>query len=270
MANGSDIVNLSASGLPSELEDRAYAFCVGTQLLQTPSAAPRNGSLSFKVSPDLLDVGVSGNTVGTTAIGLCTADNVSTLSVWSSQGEIADNGGTYGVFPLSFAENINNGSLVNVTTAGTSIASVAKSRIGSGVSVGFDTFQCTSHGYSAGDAVVVASGFLPVPLASGTTYYVIPSGADAFQLAASRADAIAGSGIDITVSGGPLRFESDDVWELRRNGLSGQVTVGRNGATVYTYATTTQASLRPFFWTRESSNSATLPVFKQIKVSGAS
>lgn len=270
MAIGSDIINLSASGLPSDLEDRAYAFCVGTQLLQTPTADPRDGSLSFKASPNLLDVGVSGNTVGTTAIGLSTSANISTLSTWSSQGEIADNGASFGVYPLSFAENANNSTLVNVTTAGQTIASVAKSRIGSGVSIGFDSFQSASHGYSAGDAVIITSGFLPQPLASGTTYYIIPSGANAFQLASSRSDAIIGSGIDITVSGGPVLFESDDTWELRRNGLTGQVTVRRNGSTIYTYAATTLQSLRPFFWTRESTNSATLPVFKQIKVSGAS
>lgn len=270
MAIGSDIINLSASGLPNETEDRAYAFCIGTQLLQNPSAEPRNGRLSFKVDPQLFDAPLSGNTAGATAIGLATATNISTLSVWQSASEIADNGLGFGVYAISFGERSTNGSLVNVCAAGETRATVAKNRIGSGVSIAFDTIQCTSHGYGLGDAVVAYSGFMPVPLATGVTYYVIPSGNDAFQLATSFAAAVAGSGIDLTVSGGPIYLRSDDVWELRRNGLSGQVTFHRNNALVYTFLGSTSASLRPFFWTREASNSATLPVFKQIKVSGAS
>jgi hypothetical protein len=270
MAIGSDIINLSASGLPNELEDRAFAFCIGTQLLQSPSADPRNGRISFKVEPSLLDVSVSGDTVGTTAIGLATSDNISTLAIWTSSGEISDNGLTYGAYAVSFAERSTNGSLVNVCAAGETRATVAKDRIGSGVSIAFDTIQSTSHGYSLGDAVVIYSGFMPVPLATGVTYYVIPSGANAFQLASSYAAAIAGSGIDITVSGGPIFLKSDDTWELRRNGLSGSVSLHRNNNLVYTFPSGTTQSLRPFFWSRESSNSATLPVFKQIKVSGAS
>lgn len=270
MAVGSDIINLTGEGLPDQLVDRAYAFCIGTQLLQTPSFDPRNGKLEFKVTPDLLKVGVAGNTAPTTALGLATRANVSTLSVWQSSGEISDDGSQFGVYSLGFAENVNNGTLVNVTAAGESIASLAKNRIGSDASIAFDTFVSSGHGYGTGDAVVIYSGNTPSPLQSGVTYYVIPSGANHFKLAETRAAAVAGSGIDITVSGGPVYLRSDDVWELRRNGLSGVVTVYRNDNLIYTYSGTTLESLRPFFWTREKSASATIPVFKEIKVSGAS
>jgi hypothetical protein len=270
MAIGSDIINLSASGLPIEPEDRAFAFCVGTQLLQTPAASPRNGRISFKVEPSLCNAPVSGNTSGAVALGLSTAQNISTVSTWSSDEEIADDGGNYGVYALSFAELSTNGSLVNVCAYGESVATVAKDRTGSGVSVAFDTIQSTSHGYGLGDAVVIVSGFMPIPLATGVTYFVIPSGLNAFQLAESRDAAIAGSGIDITVSGGPVFLKSDDTWEIRRNGTSGVVSVHRNNIQLDSYNVTTLESLRPFFWSRERSNSATLPVFKQIKVSGAS
>lgn len=270
MAEGSQIINLTEDGLPDQLVDRAYAFCIGTQLLQTPSFDPRNGKLEFKVAPDLLKVGVSGNTAPTTALGLATRANVSRLSVWQSSGEISDDGRQFGVYSIGFAENVNNGTLVNVTAAGESIASVAKNRIGRDVSIGFDTFVSSGHGYGLGDAVIIYSGSTPSPLQSGVTYYVIPSGADQFKLAESRAAAIAGSGIDIVVSGGPVYLESDDVWELRRNGLTGTVGVYRNDFLIYTYSGTTLESLRPFFWTREKSASATIPVFKEIKVSGAS
>lgn len=270
MTIGSDITNLANEGLPDQLTDRAYAFCIGTQLLQTPSFDPREGRLSFKVTPNQIRVPLSGNTRATNALGFATSANLSRLSVWRSNGEIADNGLEFGVYAVGFVENINNGSVVNVLAAGQTIASVAKNRIGSGVSIGFDTFQCSSHGYGLGDAVVIYSGNTPAPLQLNTTYYVIPTGTDAFLLAESRTAALAYSGIDITVSGGPVYLQSDDIWELRRNGLSGQVKVYRNDAVVYTFSGTTLQSLRPFFWSREKSASATVPLFKEIKVSGAS
>lgn len=270
MTLGSDITNLASEGLPDQLSDRAYAFCIGTQLLQTPSFDPREGRLSFKVTPNLIRAPLSGNTRATNALGLATSENISRLSVWRSNGEIADDGNGFGVYAVGFVENINNGSIVNVMAAGQTVATVAKDRIGSGVSIGFDTFQCPAHGYNLGDAVVIYSGNTPAPLQQNVTYYVIPSGEDAFKLAESRAAALASSGIDIVVSGGPVYLRSDDIWELRRNGLSGEVKIFRNDAVVYTFSGTTLQSLRPFFWSREKSASATVPLFKEIKVSGAS
>lgn len=269
-ATGSSILNLSASGLPDQLENRAYAFCLGTQILQNPTAEPRNGRLSFKTNPDLFDAPISGDTVGATAIGLATATNISTISTWASNGEISDDGGTYGVYAISFGQSSTNGSMVNVYAAGATRATVAKNRVASGVNIGTDAFQCISHGYTTGDAVVIYSGSAPTPLQQNTKYYVIPSGSNAIRLADSLANAVAGSGIDITVSGGPIYLRSDDVFEVTRSGLTGTVVLTRNDTAIYTFSGTTLSTLRPFFWTRETSNSATIPVFKEIKVSGAS
>jgi len=271
-AVGSSIVNLTASGLPSQNEDRAYAFCLGTQILQNPTADPRTGTLSFKISPNQFDVAVSGNTVGTTAIGLATSTNISSVSTWSSSQQISDNGITYGVYAVSFAEGYGNGGVVNVSAAGTSISTVVKNRTASGASIAVNTFDCTSHGYTAGDAVVIVSGNPPSPLELNRTYYVIPSGANQILLATSRAAAISGVGneVDITTNTGPIYLESDDVFKLERNGITGSVVVSKNGVNIHTFSGTTLSTLRPFFWTRESTNSATIPVFKAIKVSGAS
>jgi hypothetical protein len=272
MADGSSIVNLTASGLPSELEDRAYAFCLGTQILQNPTQDPRVGTLSFKVSPNMFDVAVSGNTVGTTAIGLATSTNISEVSTWRSTAEISDNGSTYGVYAVSVAESYTNGGVANVCANGQSISTVVKNRTASGASVVDNTFDSTSHGYTAGDAVVIVSGTPPNPLETDRTYYVIPSGADKIMLAATRAAALSGVGneVDITDSASPIYLESDDVFEVKRDGITGAVTISRNAAVIHTFSGTTTATLRPFFWTRESSNSATIPVFKAVKVSGAS
>jgi hypothetical protein len=149
---------------------------------------------------------------------------------------------------------------------------VVKNRTASGASVVDNTFDSTSHGYTAGDAVVIVSGTPPNPLETDRTYYVIPSGADKIMLAATRAAALSGVGneVDITDSASPIYLESDDVFEVKRDGITGAVTISRNAAVIHTFSGTTTATLRPFFWTRESSNSATIPVFKAVKVSGAS
>lgn len=269
MATGSSIINTSPSGLPVELEDRAYAFCIGTQIFQNPAQEPRDGVFSFKVDPELFDAVVSGDAVGTTAIGLATTDNISTVSAWRGANEIRDNGVGFGIYPVSFAESSSNSNRINVCCAGSTVGSVMKNRVSTDTSVAFDTLTISGHGYSAGDAVVIYSGSTPTPLQSGVTYYVIPSGADKVKLAPTRADAVAGSGIDIVVSGGPVYLKADDIFSIKRTGLSGAVEVFRNGALFHTFSGTTE-TLRPFFWTRESSNSATIPVIKEIKVSGAS
>jgi len=269
MANGSSIINTSPSGLPVELEDRAYAFCIGTQIFQNPSQEPRNGRFSFKIEPELFDVAVSGNAVGTTAIGIATSTNISAVSTWAAANEIRDNGSNYGIYSVSFAESTSNNRKVNVCCAGSTIASVVKNTVSSSTDIAFDTLTISGHGYATGDAVIIYSGSTPTPLQSGVTYYAIPSGTNKVRLASTRANALAGSGIDITVSGGPVYLKSDDVFELRRDGITGAVDLYRNNAAIYAFSGTT-ATLRPFFWTRESSNSATIPVFKEIKVSGAS
>ena len=121
MANGSSIINTSPSGLPVELEDRAYSFCIGTQIFQNPSQEPRNAVFSFKVDPQMLDAIVENDVVGSTAIGLATADNISTVSTWQSAAEIRDNGVGFGIYPVSFAENSMDGTKVNVCCAGNTI-----------------------------------------------------------------------------------------------------------------------------------------------------
>lgn len=269
MANGSSIINTSPSGLPLDTEDRAYAFCIGTQIFQNPAQDPRDGRLSFKLEPELFDAIVSGDAAGSTAIGFATAANISSIASWSSASEIRDNGSNFGIYAISFAENSANNGRVNVCCAGSTIGYVQKNKQSTSTDIGFDTLTISGHGYSTGDAVVIYSGSAPTPLQSGTTYYVIPSGADKIKLAASRANAVAGSGIDLTVSGGPVFLKSDDIFALQRDGISGQVSLLRNDSTIYVFSSNS-LTLRPFFWTREASNSATIPLFKEIKVSGAS
>lgn len=269
MADGSSIISVALSGLPNETQDRAYAFCIGTQIFQNPDQDPRDGSFSFKVNPDLFDVSISGDTVGTTAIGLATAENISSIASWSSTAEISDDGQSFGVYCVSFAENSLVSNKINICCAGNTIGAIQKNRQSTSTDIGFDTLTISGHGYSNGDAVVIYSGSPPPPLQLNTTYYVATSGEDKIRLAASHGQSLIGNVIDITISGGPVYLRSDDLIEIRRNGISEAVGVYRNDAQIYAIGSNGE-TLRPFFWTRESSNSATIPVFKEIKVSGAS
>lgn len=72
------------------------------------------------------------------------------------------------------------------------------------VSISGNTITEASHGLVTGDAVVLSSdGTLPTGLSASTAYYVIKVNPNVFKLATTRANAFAGTAIDITaVTGG--------------------------------------------------------------------
>ena len=72
----------------------------------------------------------------------------------------------------------------------------------SAVTVGTDKITMSSHVFQTGDAVQVStSGGLPTGLSASTTYYVIDSGTNDIQLAASKGDSTAGTDIDLLSQG---------------------------------------------------------------------
>lgn len=66
-----------------------------------------------------------------------------------------------------------------------------------------DICNLAGHGFVTGQAVVLAtsSATPPAGLSVGTVYYVINVDANTFKLAASQANAVAGTAIDITTAG---------------------------------------------------------------------
>lgn len=68
------------------------------------------------------------------------------------------------------------------------------------VSTGNDTVTETAHGYQTGEGPVTltTTGTLPTGLALPTKYWIIQDGANTVQFATSRANALAGTQIDIT------------------------------------------------------------------------
>lgn len=71
------------------------------------------------------------------------------------------------------------------------------------VTVGTDNIAETGHGFETGQRVqLTTTGTLPAGLATATDYYIIRVDADNYKLAASLADAEAGTAVDITAAAG--------------------------------------------------------------------
>lgn len=73
------------------------------------------------------------------------------------------------------------------------------------VTTGTDNIAETGHGFTTGEGPVRlsnAGGALPTGLSTGTNYWIIRVDDDNFKFAASRADAIAGTAVDITAAAG--------------------------------------------------------------------
>jgi hypothetical protein len=70
------------------------------------------------------------------------------------------------------------------------------------VNTGSDTIAVTGHGYRTGvPFTLLTSGTLPAPLATSTTYYAIVIDTNTLKVATSRANALAGTAIDLTTTG---------------------------------------------------------------------
>lgn len=69
---------------------------------------------------------------------------------------------------------------------------------------GTETINYTAHGFQTGDGPVRLSGTLPAEISLTDEYYVIKTGANSLQLAASRADALAETEIVFTDDGADL------------------------------------------------------------------
>lgn len=100
------------------------------------------------------------------------------------------------------------------------------------INVGTDVLTETSHGFGMGLPMVFlkTSGTAPTGLTHGTTYYAIPDTVNTFKLASSKANALAGTAIDITALAGggsftfgPLAFAAGPSswdWQSSNDGVN--------------------------------------------------
>jgi hypothetical protein len=105
------------------------------------------------------------------------------------------------------------------------------------VSVGNDTITETAHGFTTGEGPIRltnSGGALPTGLATGTDYWVIVDDADTIRLATSRANALAGTDIDITAAaGGGTHTAETETWIVIPAGV-GKVKFGSTGDAILT------------------------------------
>jgi hypothetical protein len=85
----------------------------------------------------------------------------------------------------------------------TTLPTTAKNFADADVTVGTELIAITAHGFITGTLVALTNsgGALPTGL-SATNYYVIKISADSLKLAATKADALAGTAVDITAAAG--------------------------------------------------------------------
>lgn len=82
---------------------------------------------------------------------------------------------------------------------GTGVSVSSNTFVDADVSIADDTIVIENHGYANGDVVsATTTGTLPTGLAVDTAYYVIVVDSSKIKLATSRANAFAGTDIDIT------------------------------------------------------------------------
>ena len=268
MATGSNLINTSANGQPTDNEDRPFSFAIGTQIFLNPSDSPTNAVISFKADANLL-AGQLASGTSNMSIGLAIDSELNSLASWT---ESYISTASPNRFPIGFGRLNTAPTKISVNVQGTQVATIGKPTTVTAIDTASNEMAMTGHPFNTGDRVVVTStGNVPGGLATGTGYFVISSTADAIKLSTTRTGAVGNSEIDIQSAGsGTITVASDEIFTLTRAGSSGTVTVKKADVTVATFTNSnTNSPLRLFYWNREQSASSTDPVLSEIKVTGA-
>ncbi len=268
MATGSNLINTSSSGQPTDNEDRPFSFAIGTQIFLNPSDSPTDAVVSFKVDSNLLagSLPVGGSNL---SIGLAADSELNSLSQWGlSQISTA----SANRFPIGFGRLSTAPTKIGVNIEGSQVATIGKPSTVGAIDTSSNALSITGHPFNTGDRVLVTStGNNPGGLSPSVGYFVISASGNSIKLATTRANAVSGTDIDIqSVGSGTITVASDEIFTLTRAGSSGSVTLKKADVTIATFTNINAASpLRLFYWNREQSASSTNPVLKEIKVTGA-
>jgi hypothetical protein len=156
-------------------------------------------------------VDTAADTINATTHGIVTGQRVRVSSTNTLAGGLSANTDYYAIATdgdhIKLATSLNNangGIAIDLTSSGTGTLTVASYT--PDVDTSQDKVHSIAHGLVTGQRVRVAGGnTLAGGLSANTDYYVIASDADHFKLATSQANALAGTGIDLTSAGtGPL------------------------------------------------------------------
>jgi hypothetical protein len=265
---GSTLINISANGQPTDLEDRPFSFAIGTHIFINPTDDPTDAVVSFKIDSSLLN-GTLPSGTSNLAIGFATDSELNTLSTWTESfiSDVSPNR-----FAAGFGRLATSPEKISLNIQGTSILTLARPQNVNSVNDVSNTLIITGHPFTTGDRILItSSGSMPGGLSASVSYFAINAGSNGIKLSTTRDGASAGSEIDIQTAGsGTITVASDEIFTLTRAGSTGSISLKRGDVTVATYTQTNSISpLRLFYWCREQSASSTLPVLKEIKVRGA-
>ena len=266
--SGSNLINTSSDGAPTNLEDRPFSFAMGTQIFINPPDDPTDAVVEFGINTDLIQGQITGGT-SNLCVGIATDAQLNDLSAWNEDRISTANPN---LFAVGFGRSITNSKLINVNIEGSVVQTLSRSEEVELINEVDNFVQITTHGFQVGDRVKVTStGDNPGGLFSSTPYFVSSPTANTFKFALSYADAIGGSEVSIQSAGsGTITVSSDEVFTLTRAGATGSVTLTKGAVTVGTFSNPNPTSpLRLFYWNKEQSASNTDPILKAVKVRGA-
>ena len=266
--NGSNLINTSVNGLPTDADDRPFSFAIGTQIFLNPVDDPTDSVVSFKFNPDLL-TSTGGQGEPTVSIGLATDSELNTLANWDSTYISSPNADA---FPVGFNRKTSQSSQISISIEGSEVSTLGRTTEATSVSLAQNTFTIIGHPYKSGDRVVVTStGTIPGGLSGALSYYVIVDSVDTIKFALSATGAISGVEVDIqTIGSGTIQVANDELFTLTRTGSTGSVVLKKDVVPIATFTNANPTSpLRLFYWCREQSVSSSLPIFTEIKVRGA-
>lgn len=215
----------ASSANPLNGSDRARLMINGTTFdIQDATAATSNSVTAKNISDTLM------------ANSAFTAVAVST---WASNVVYAT-ASTTGV--NAYAIQTSSPALLSVNGSASTAASTFLNGSATKISLTADTITASTVRVPTGYAFWLSTGAATPPggLADGTTYYLIQSSAGLYKLASSKANAVAGTAIDITSQAGGGTFTMNPVVMPATTGFGLQWQVSNDGTNFSNFTTTDQ------------------------------
>ena len=189
-------------------------FTVGDEVIYTASGTARDGLTSGQ------KYYISARTANTFQISAAKGGASITIGGGAGNGSSTDtfmktnNVTNGGIFKIKSTHEFNT--LQNVTETAKTVTTVTNATS--------EITGLTGHGFVTGDAVTYTSSAAATGLVSGTTYFVIRTDDNNFQLATTHANAKAGTAINVTGAGNAAdtftRTQRDSIGVLGLNDLS--------------------------------------------------
>jgi hypothetical protein len=237
-----------------------HAWTITSSTVAMTAAGPTNGRVdaAIVVNSTLYKQGTNftaatSNAVTAKAISdMLMADSAFTavaVSTWASNGVVYATAAKVGATLNSYTMLSSTPALITVT-AFSNGQDPDVDVDGTYLSLSSDTFRVPGHGLRTGEAVLYATltGTAPGGLTTQTTYYAIRTNGVDFKLASSKANASAGTAVNITSLTGSGTFRLTPI------GMSGTAAsfkwqVSNDGTNFFDYATTANGvSVSSFTW----------------------